>query len=191
MRRQLLPALRMLVAMTVLTGVLYTASVTVLAQTLFEHRADGSVVVVDDEIVGSALLGQSFTDSAYFHPRPSAVDYNPRLSGGSNFGPTNPEYLAAVREQARVYRETHGLEPDAAVPVDAVTTSASGLDPHISVANARLQAGRIAQARGVPADVVLDIVDSQRHSGSVGYLADPSINVLLLNIALDELHPVS
>lgn len=191
MRRQILPALRMLLVMTVLTGVLYTAAVTVFAQTLFENHADGSVVVVDDQVVGSELLGQSFTDPGYFHPRPSAVDYDPRLSGGSNFGPDNPEYLAAVTEQARSYREAHGLDPDSAIPVDAVTTSASGLDPHISVDNARIQADRIAAARGVRTADMLELIDSQRRSGSVGYLADPSINVLLLNIALDDLYPVS
>ncbi|MFZ0012604.1 MAG: K(+)-transporting ATPase subunit C [Acidimicrobiia bacterium] len=186
MRRQLLPALRMLGVMTLLTGVLYTAAVTVAAQTLFEHRADGSLVAVDGDTVGSALIGQSFMGPTYFHPRPSAVEYDPALSGGSNYGPTNPDFLSAVGERARLYRETNGLAPDTPLPVDAVTASGSGLDPHISLANTRLQAFRVAEQRGIPVDQVLRLVDSQQNSTAVGYLSDPSINVLLLNIALDD-----
>jgi K+-transporting ATPase ATPase C chain len=180
----------MLIAMTVLTGLLYTTAVTVFAQTLFEHPADGSVVVHDDDVVGSAFLGQTFSAPGYFYPRPSAVDYDTRLSGGSNLGPNNPEFLALVAERADSYRETNHLDPDALIPIDAVTASASGLDPHISVANARFQAARIAEARGVPTVAVLELVDSMRPSGSIGYLAGPSINVLLLNIALDDRHPM-
>lgn len=187
MRRQLLPALRMLGVMTLLTGLVYTTAVTLVAQGTLGDQADGSLVERGGVVVGSELLGQIFEAAGYFHPRPSAVDYDPSLSGASNFGPNNPDHLAAVEARAAEYREINGLDTARPVPVDAVTASASGLDPHISVANARLQAQRVARERGLAVEEVLALVDRQTSGTSVSYLSDPTVNVLLLNLALDDL----
>ncbi|MPZ53016.1 MAG: potassium-transporting ATPase subunit KdpC [Acidimicrobiia bacterium] len=187
MRLQLFPALRMLLVMTVVCGAAYTGTVTVLAQGIFEWRADGSLIEDDGEPVGSRLLGQPFAGRGYFHSRPSAVDYDPRLSGATNYGPNHPELLEKIAKRAESYRQANGLGPGTQVPVDAVTASASGLDPDISVANARLQAPRVAAERAISLDRVLAIIEAQRTSLPVGYRSDPSINVLALNLALDDM----
>jgi potassium-transporting ATPase KdpC subunit len=187
LRRQTLAAVRMLVVMTVLTGVLYPLAVTGIALGVFPGEARGSIVTGDDgTAVGSALLGQAFTGAAYFHPRPSAVGYDTAGSGGSNLGPTNPELIDAVAERVVDYRAGNGLAETATIPIDAVTTSASGLDPHISVANARLQAPRVAEARGLVLDEVLALVDLHTEAPLLGFLTDPVVNVLMLNLDLDR-----
>ncbi len=191
LRRQLLPALAMLAVFTVLTGLLYPLVVTGFGQAAFGDEADGSLVTEDGEVVGSRLIGQEFTEPQYFHPRPSAAAYVPGAEGGgtysygSNWGPTNEELLALVEEEADAYREDNGLAADALVPVDAVTASASGLDPHISVANARLQAPRVADQRGMAVDEVLGLVDDHTDGRDLGFLGEPGVNVLELNLALD------
>ena len=146
-RRQLVAGLAMTAVMIVLTGILYPLAVTGAGQLLFSHRADGSFVERNGKVVGSALLGQSFSDPKYFWPRPSAAGkdgYDGLASAGSNLGPSNPKLLDAVKDRVAAYREANRLGPDDPVPVDAVTASGSGLDPQISVANARLQAKRVA-----------------------------------------------
>lgn len=187
MRRQLLPAIRMLLLMTLLSGLIYTSAVTVLAQGLFAYRADGSLLEHEGAVVGSELLGQAFGTAGYFHPRPSAVGYDPGLSGASNLGPNNPDHLEAVAARADAYRDGNSLDPATPIPVDAVTASASGLDPHISVANARLQAERVARERGLTVEEVLALIDRQTAGSPVTLLSNPAINVLLLNLALDDL----
>jgi K+-transporting ATPase ATPase C chain len=139
-------------------------------------------------VVGSSLIGQSFAEPRYFHPRPSAAGdgYDASAGSGSNLGPTNEEFLAGVEEQADAYRDENGLDADAEVPVDAVTASASGLDPHISVANARLQALRVADARDLNFDTVLGLVDDHTSGRDLGFLGEKGVNVLELNLALDE-----
>lgn len=184
MRRQLLPALVMVVAFTVITGVMYPLVVTGFAQVFFSDAADGSVVEVDGQAVGSRWIGQPFTAPEYFHPRPSAADYNGAASSGSNAGPTNQEYLDAVAARVAEYRTENDLAPDVRVPVDAVTSSGSGLDPHISVANARLQAPRVAAARNLPLAAVLAVVDDHTDGRALGFLGEPGVNVLEVNIAL-------
>jgi K+-transporting ATPase ATPase C chain len=189
MRRQLFPALMMMVVLTVITGLAYPLAVTGIAQGLFNDKADGSLVEnADGEVVGSSLIGQSFSEPEYFHPRPSAAGdgYDASASSGSNLGPTNDDLLASVEERADAYREENGLDTGAAVPVDAVTASASGLDPNISVANARLQAPRVAAERGLDLDTVMELVDDHTSGRTLGFLGEKRVNVLELNLALDE-----
>jgi K+-transporting ATPase ATPase C chain len=189
MRRQLLPALGMLLAFTVLTGLLYPLLVTGIAQVAFGDRADGSLIERDGEVIGSSWIGQPFTEPDYFHPRPSAAGdgYDGSASSGSNLGPTNPDQLASIEERIAAYREMNGLDDSVSVPVDAVTASASGLDPHISVANARLQAPRVAGERGMDVEAVMDLVDEHTSGRALGFLGEPGVNVLELNLALDDL----
>jgi K+-transporting ATPase ATPase C chain len=187
MRRQLAPAVVFFLALTLLVGVAYPLAVTGLAQLAFPHRADGSLVEHDGRVVGSRLVGQAFAGARYFHPRPSAAGegYDAMASAPSNLGPTNPELVRQVRSRRVAYRRDNGLRPGQQVPVDAVTASGSGLDPHISVANARLQATRVARARGLALDDVLALVASHTDGRSLGFLGEPGVNVLELNLALD------
>ena len=182
-----MPALLAFLALTVLTGVVYPLVVTGIAQVAFPGRADGSLLERDDVVVGSRLIGQNFAEDRYFHPRPSAAGdgYDGAASSASNLGPTNPDLLSAVEERVAAYRELNGLGADEEVPVDAVTSSGSGLDPHISVANARLQAPRVAEARGLSVDEVLELVDEHEDGRPLGFLGEPGVNVLELNLALD------
>lgn len=187
MRRQLPTAAIMVLVFTVLTGLLYPLAVTGIAQLVFPSQANGSLLRRDGVVVGSGLIGQQFTDPGYFHPRPSAVDYDSSDSGGTNLGPTNPVLLQSIAERAAAYRTANGLPADAEVPVDAVTASASGLDPLISVANAELQAPRVAAARGLGLARTLALVAAHTTSRDVGFLGEPGVNVLELNLALDDL----
>ena len=186
--RQLVPAFLALVILTIVTGMLYPLAVTGLAQAAFHDKANGSIVKVDGTAVGSRLIGQQFAQATYFHPRPSAAGagYDGSSSSGSNLGPTNPDFLQTVADRVAAYRAANGLGADRPVPVDAVTASASGLDPDISLANARLQAPRVAAARGVPVDTVLAAVSAHIDDRPLGILGDPGVNVLLLNLALDR-----
>ena len=186
--RQLRPALLTLVVFTLVTGVAYPLLVLGIGQVGFHDEVNGSLIERDGTVVGSELMGQGFAAPEYFHPRPSAAGagYDGAASSGSNLGPTNPDYLAMVDERAIAYREDNGLPADAEVPADAVTASASGLDPHITLANARLQAPRVAQERALPLGVVLDLVDEHLEDRPLGVLGDPGVNVLELNLALDR-----
>lgn len=184
---QLMASVRILVLMTVALGLAYPLAVTALAQGAFGDRADGSLVRVDGEVVGSRLIAQSFTSNSYFHPRPSAAGFDAAASAASNLGPTSPALIDTVTRRTEEYRELNGLAADTAVPVDAVTASASGLDPHISPANASLQAGRVASARGIELSAVVTLVDEFTERRPLGVLGDDAVNVLELNVALDEL----
>ena len=186
--RQLRPALIAIVVFTVLFGVVYPLFSTLVGQVAFGDKADGSLIRRDGVVVGSELIGQTFTAPEYFHSRPSAAGagYDGAASSGSNLGPLSPDLLAAVEQRVAGYREENGLSPDVQVPVDAVTASGSGLDPHISVANARLQAARVADARGLSLDVVLALIDDHTDGRSLGVLGEPGVNVVMLNLALDD-----
>jgi K+-transporting ATPase ATPase C chain len=188
MRRQLVPGLLVLLVMSALLGIAYPLVVTAVAQVALPHQANGSLVEVDGVAVGSELVGQAFDGPGWFHPRPSDAGdgYDGSSSGGSNLGPTNPELLEAVTQRARAYRERNGLPADALVPVDAVTGSASGLDPHISLANARLQAPRVAEERGLATELVVELVDEHLDDRPLGVLGDPGVNVLALNLAVAQ-----
>ena len=188
MRRQLPTAIAVFVAFSVLAGLVYPLVVTGISQVAFGPKADGSLLVRAGAVVGSSLIGQPFEGPQYFHPRPSAAGdgYDAMASAPSNLGPSNPVLLDAVAERRAQYRRTNSLGADEQVPVEAITGSASGLDPHISPADARLQARRVAAARGVPLDRVLRLVDEATEGRSLGFLGDPGVNVLELNLALDE-----
>lgn len=170
----------------VLCGV-YPAAVWLCAQGLFPDQASGTLVLVKGQAVGSSLLAQPFTGPGYFHPRPSAAGsgYDAANSGGSNLGPTSRKLIDAVKERAAAYRTENNLAPKAVIPVDAVTSSASGLDPHISVKNALLQASRVAKARGIGEDRLQKIILSRTEGRDLGMFGEPRVNVFLLNLDID------
>lgn len=189
MIRQLRPALVLLALMTILTGVLYPALITGIAQAAFPSQANGSLIVQDGKVAGSALIGQQFDDPSYFWGRLSAtapVPYNAAASSGSNLGPTNPALIAAV--QARI-DALHKADPGntAPIPVDLVTASGSGLDPHISPAAADYQVARVARARSLDEAAVRQLVLKYTEGRQLGFLGEPRVNVLELNLALDAL----
>ena len=189
MRRQLVPAILAFLVLTVLTGVAYPLAMTGAAQVLFPNRSDGSLVKRDGKVVGSRLIGQNFSAPRYFHPRPSAAGdgYDAMSSSASNLGPTNPALIEEVRKRVTEYRSENGLRAGSTVPADAVTASGSGLDPHISKANAQLQAPRVARARGLSLADVLELLDEHIDGRPLGFLGEPGVNVLELNLALDSL----
>jgi potassium-transporting ATPase KdpC subunit len=185
--RQIGPAILALLVFTVVTGLVYTLAVTGISQLFWNHQANGSLVKKDGVVVGSSLLGQQFSDPKYFHPRPSAAGtgYDGLASSASNLGPTNPDFLKSIEDRVAAYREENNLPATQEVPVDAITASGSGLDPEISVANAKLQAARVASARGTTLDQVLALVKANTEGRQWGFLGEPGVNVLELNLALD------
>ena len=187
MRRQLYPALVVFLMLTLLTGIAYPLAVTGVAQVAFPGRADGSLLERDGRVVGSRLIGQAFAGARYFHPRPSAAGegYDAMASSPSNLGPTNEALIQAVRERRATYRRENDLRPGQRVPIDAVTASGSGLDPDIAAANARLQASRVARTRGLELTDGLALIDEHTDGRSLGFLGEPGVNVLELNLALD------
>jgi K+-transporting ATPase ATPase C chain len=198
--RQVRTAVLMLVVMTVLTGVIYPGVITGIAQVAFPSQADGSFIERDGQTVGSELLGQSFVDpetnltlAGYFRGRPSAAtitDDGAIISGGSNYGPTNRALSERVAADVSVIRQENGLAADVQVPVDLVTASGSGVDPDISPASAELQVERVAQQRGIAAEQVRALVDEHTTGRILGFLGEPRVNVLALNLALDDLAPM-
>lgn len=196
MLSQIRPAIVMIVLFTALTGLAYPLAITGIAQVAMRSQADGSLIVKDGTIVGSALIGQNFASDKYFHGRPSATSapdpkdstktvdapYNAANSSGSNLGATSQKLIGRVKSDVA----TLGGAPDKPVPADSVTTSASGLDPHISPAYALLQAARVAAARGLKEDQVRELVERRSQKPFVGLFGEPRVNVLLLNLDLDR-----
>ena len=181
------PALRLLLVLTALTGVIYPLALTGIAQIIFPTQANGTLIEQDGKAIGSQLIGQPFDDPRYFWGRPSATSpfpYNAAASSGSNLGPSSAELREIVRQRVEALR---AAGPDSAlpVPVDLVTTSASGLDPHISVVAARYQVPRVARARGLPEETLLELVNQHTAGRALSFLGEPCVNVLALNLALD------
>jgi K+-transporting ATPase ATPase C chain len=188
MRAQLRPAVVSLILFTVITGVVYPLAVTGLAQVLFPHQANGSLMVKNGQALGSELIGQPFDDPKYFWSRPSATwpfPYNAAASAGSNLGPLNADLVKAAQARINALRATDPGN-NAPIPVDLVTASASGLDPHISVAAALYQVPRVARARGLSEDQVRSLVMRFTEGRQLGILGEPRVNVLKLNLALDR-----
>jgi K+-transporting ATPase ATPase C chain len=175
-------------ALAVIVCGIYPLVVWGVAQVLFPHNANGSLIIYDGKIVGSELLAQNFTTPKYFHPRPSSagdVGYDGGNSGGSNLGPISRKLIDAVKERTEAYRTENGLPASVPIPADAVTASASGLDPHISLKNALIQAARVAKARNTTEEAVLAKVKAHTEGRDLGILGEPRINVLKLNLSLD------
>ena len=183
MRRSFIAAGRMVLVLSILLGIAYPLVITGIGQVTFKHRADGSLVEAGGSVVGSSLIGQAFEGSQWFVGRPDAFD--PAASAPTNLGPTNPDLGEAIGERIAAIVEADA--PAGPIPVDAVTGSASGLDPDISPAYARLQAPRVADARGLELDQVLALIDAHTEGRTFGFLGDPHVNVLMLNLALEGL----
>lgn len=200
------PAITLLIVFVVLTGFIFPAVIWGISQAIFPHQANGSLITDSNgKAIGSELIGQSFSDPKYFHPRPSAAGagYDAANSSGTNLGPTSDKLINGIKDDpetkdsdetylgindlARLYRKDNGLKEDIRLPADSVTRSASGLDPNISVANARLQAKRVASSRGMSEADVTKLIDAQHEPRFVGLYGEARVNVLTLNLALDRL----
>jgi K+-transporting ATPase ATPase C chain len=198
MLREIRPAIVVLVALTLITGLVYPLAVTGIAQLIFPRQANGSMIARDGKVVGSELIGQDFTSDKYFHGRPSATTapdpkdasktvaapYNAANSGGSNLGPSNKALVDRVKSDIATLQKQN---PGTSVPIDLVTTSGSGLDPDISPEAATFQVARIAKARGLPAERVQQLVEDNSEGRWLGLLGEPRVNVLQINLALDRL----
>lgn len=184
--RQLLPGLRALLVLTVILGLAYPLLVWAVGQVAFRDQATGSLIERNGQVVGSSLIGQNFEGAQWFHSRPSAAGdgYDGLASAGSNLGPTNPELLKSVQERKAAIAKEDGI-PESAVPADAVTASGSGLDPDISPEYAAIQVDRVARARGLGADEVSRLVAEQTSGRVLGFMGEPRVNVLELNLAID------
>lgn len=188
MKKNLITAVLMTIATTILLGIIYPLLVTALAQVFFKDKANGEIVRRNGEAIGSRLIAQPFTADKYFHPRPSAAGtgYDAANSGGTNFAPTNEKLIDRVRTDAAAL---HQQNPSETIPVDLITTSASGLDPDISPAAADFQVPRVARARGVSEQAIMDLVRKHTAQRDLGLLGEPRVNVLELNLALDSAFP--
>jgi K+-transporting ATPase ATPase C chain len=192
MRRQFSQAFRFTLLLTVLTGLIYPGVVTGLCQFLFPRPANGSLLEVNGKIVGSTLLGQNFSKPEYFHPRPSAAGndgYDATASSGSNLGPTNQKLVDRMKADIEKFRKENPAY-QGPIPADLLTTSASGLDPDISPASALAQAPRVAQARGATLDQITQLIADHSERRQLGFLGEPRVNVLLLNLALNQEFPI-
>jgi K+-transporting ATPase ATPase C chain len=193
MRHQIVPAFRLMLVLTVLTGLVYPGVVTAISQAFFRWHANGSMLKVEGKEIGSALIGQNFTKPEYFHPRPSAAGndgYDATASTGSNYGPTSQKLIDRVKSSVEQFRKEN---PDytGPIPADLLTASASGLDPDISPASAEAQAARVAKARGVSLEQIDQLITQNTKGADLGFLGEPRVNVLELNLKMDEQFPLN
>jgi K+-transporting ATPase ATPase C chain len=186
MKKHLITSFLMTIATTILLGVFYPLLITALAQILFKDKANGQIIYRNGQAIGSRLIAQPFTSAKYFHARPSAAGngYDAANSGGTNFAPTNRKLIDRVQADAKTLHEENSAQP---VPVDLITTSASGLDPEISPAAAEFQLPRVARERGIPEPTLRDLIQKHTYQRNLGLLGEPRVNVLELNLALDDL----
>jgi len=189
MKRNLMTALRMTLVTTILLGLIYPFLITALSKTFFKDKANGQLVTKNGVVVGSRIIAQPFTGAAYFHPRPSAAGngYDPTNSGATNYGPTNQKLIDRIKSDVATLQAENPGKP---IPVDMVTTSGSGLDPHISPAAAGFQIPRVARARSMSQSDVAKLIGEHTEGRQFGFLGEPRVNVLELNLALDEKFPV-
>jgi len=191
MFKNILRSFLLLVIFTIILGFLYPLLITGISKIIFHYRSSGSLIKYEGKIVGSELIGQNFKGEQYFHPRPSAAGkdgYDPLSSGGSNYAPANEDFISAVKERISNLRKENNLEDYIKIPSDAVTSSGSGLDPDISVDNALLQADRIAKKRNIPVSEINDLIRQNTEKRILGFLGEPKVNVLKLNLLLDNLY---
>ena len=193
MRQHVRSAILSVILLTLLTGCIFPLGLFAVGRLLFHGQADGSLLTRGGIIVGSRLIGQDFRRPEYFHGRPSAAGagYDGASSGGTNLGPSNPKLIEDIRQLAEEYRRDNGLSSDATIPIDAVTRSGSGLDPHISPANAALQVSRVARARALSEDVVRRLLSEHTQGRQLGFLGSPRVSILDLNLALDQAAPLT
>jgi potassium-transporting ATPase KdpC subunit len=192
--RTLIVAIKMTIALTVLTGLIYPIVMVGVSRVVFPAQAQGSLIVRDGKVVGSSLIGQNFSKPGYFHSRPSAAGdkgYDASASGASNLGPTNKALIEAVKSRLKGVLEENPGVSSAQVPIDLVTASGSGLDPEISLAAAQLQVPRVAKARGISEEQVQKLVEQSTRSRYLGILGEPGVNVVALNLALDAAAPMA
>jgi len=192
-RKELRPLAAVTLALLLLTAVIYPLAITGIGQLAFNSQANGSFITVNGNEVGSSLIGQTFAATQYFHSRPSAAGsgYDPANSGGSNLGPTSAMLMTEIQDRVDAFRKENGLAASVPIPADAVTASASGLDPDISPATARLEVARVARARGASAGAVQALVDQYTDGAALGFIGQPRVNVLRLNLALDRQFPMT
>jgi len=191
MYKNILRSFLLLIIFTIILGFLYPLLITGISKIIFPFRSSGSLIKYEGKIVGSELIGQNFTGEQYFHPRPSAAGkdgYDPLSSGGSNYAPANEDFISVVKERISNLRKENNLEDYIKIPSDAVTSSGSGLDPDISVDNALLQADRIAKKRNIPVSEINDLIRQNTEKRILGFLGEPKVNVLKLNLLLDNLY---
>lgn len=184
MKKNVITAVLTLIVFTIFLGFIYPLVITGIAQVMFPFQSNGSLIIKDGHIIGSELIGQSFTDIRYFHGRPSSINYDASNSGGSNFGPMNKTFMKRIEDQIKIIRADNNLSSDLFIPGDIITSSASGLDPHISPESAKIQINRIARIRGIPKNKLDELIMTyMEHPISGGHY----VNVLKLNLALDML----
>jgi len=191
MTKNILRSFLLLMIFTIILGFLYPLLITGISKIIFPYRSSGSMIKNQDKIVGSELIGQNFTGEQYFHPRPSAAGkdgYDPLNSGGSNYAPANEDFILAIRERISNFRRENNLKDYVKIPSDVVTSSGSGLDPNITIDNALLQADRIAKKRNIPIEEINDLIRKNTEKRMLGFLGEPKVNVLKLNLLLDNLY---
>jgi K+-transporting ATPase ATPase C chain len=187
MKTYIIPAVRLLIVLTLVTGAAYPLALTIFGYAVFATQAHGSIILRDGKAVGSSLIGQTFTSPAYFHSRPSAIEYNPLPSSGTNFGPTSAALRDSVAARRIRFAEENGLLQTSAVPAEMLFASGSGLDPHISPESAMMQAARIGRARHMAEGQIIGLVIKETEQPDLGLLGQPRVNVLRLNCALDDM----